>query len=457
MKQVERYETVIVGGGQAGLSVGYHLKQQGHSFVILDASERIGDSWRNRWDSLRLYSPAFRDGLPGMPFPAPRTTYPTKDEMGDYLEAYATRFELPVRERRGRRGADEGERPLRRDRRRPALRGRQRRRRHGRLQEAVHARVRGRARSEHHPAPLAATTATCRSCRTGRCSSSARATRARTSPTRRRRHTTSSSRARTPGRSPCRSRAGADGSASGCSCSSARTSSTSTRRWAGRCARTSGTAAARSSATARRTCSRQESSACSRARSASSTAGRCSTTAASSTCGTSSGAPASGPTSAGFASRSRSGEDGYPVQYRGAVASSPGLYFAGLPFLHSFASMLIAGSGKGRRAGRAPHPGRARAAARREAGRARARNRVVTEDVLVWNGRVADPSPAKPGWQCELRGYRDDRVDARFSPAGGHAALGQRRHAEGGALAGEDRLHGCLQGGCLRAAPGAAD
>ena len=65
--------------------------------MILDASERIGDSWRNRWDSLRLYSPAFRDGLPGMPFPAPRTAYPTKDEMGDYLEAYARHFELPVR------------------------------------------------------------------------------------------------------------------------------------------------------------------------------------------------------------------------------------------------------------------------------------------------------------------------------------------------------------------------
>jgi putative flavoprotein involved in K+ transport len=97
MTQVERYETVIVGGGQAGLSVGYYLKKQGRSFVILDASERIGDSWRKRWDSLRLYSPAFRDGLPGMLFPAPRSTYPTKDEMGDYLEAYATRFELPVR------------------------------------------------------------------------------------------------------------------------------------------------------------------------------------------------------------------------------------------------------------------------------------------------------------------------------------------------------------------------
>jgi len=97
MTQVERYETVIVGGGQAGLSVGYHLKKQGRSFVVLDASDRIGDSWRRRWDSLRLYSPAFRDGLPGMPFPARKTTYPTKDAMGDYLEAYAERFALPVR------------------------------------------------------------------------------------------------------------------------------------------------------------------------------------------------------------------------------------------------------------------------------------------------------------------------------------------------------------------------
>ncbi len=96
MKQL-RYDTMIVGGGQAGLSVGYHLKEHGRSFVILDAGRRVGDSWRNRWDSLRLYSPAFRDGLPGMPFPAPPTAYPTKDEMGDYLEAYAARFELPVR------------------------------------------------------------------------------------------------------------------------------------------------------------------------------------------------------------------------------------------------------------------------------------------------------------------------------------------------------------------------
>lgn len=101
MDQIERYETVIVGAGQAGLSVGYHLKKQGRSFVILDAGERIGDSWRRRWDSLRLYSPASRDSLPGMPFPIAGNAYPTKDEMGDYLEAYARQFELPVRSSAG--------------------------------------------------------------------------------------------------------------------------------------------------------------------------------------------------------------------------------------------------------------------------------------------------------------------------------------------------------------------
>jgi putative flavoprotein involved in K+ transport len=97
MQHVESYDTIVVGGGQAGLTVGYHLKRRGQSFVVLDANERVGDSWRSRWDSLRLYSPASRDGLAGMPFPGHGASYPTKDEMGDYLEAYAARFELPVR------------------------------------------------------------------------------------------------------------------------------------------------------------------------------------------------------------------------------------------------------------------------------------------------------------------------------------------------------------------------
>lgn len=90
-------ETVVVGGGQAGLAVGHSLARRGLSFVILDAHARIGDAWRTRWDSLRLFSAARYDGLPGMPFPGPSGAFPTKDEMADYLEAYAARFELPVR------------------------------------------------------------------------------------------------------------------------------------------------------------------------------------------------------------------------------------------------------------------------------------------------------------------------------------------------------------------------
>jgi len=108
-RQTERVETVVVGGGQAGLSVGYHLAKRGRLFVILDASERIGDSWRLRWDSLRLFTPAKFNGLEGMPFPASPNDFPTKNQMADYLEAYAERFKLPVRtgarvERVSRRG-----------------------------------------------------------------------------------------------------------------------------------------------------------------------------------------------------------------------------------------------------------------------------------------------------------------------------------------------------------------
>jgi putative flavoprotein involved in K+ transport len=90
-------DTVIIGAGQAGLSVGYHLTRQGRRVQILDANERIGDSWRNRWDSLRLFTPSRYDGLPGMRYAAPAWTFPTKDEMAAFLEAYAQRFDLPVR------------------------------------------------------------------------------------------------------------------------------------------------------------------------------------------------------------------------------------------------------------------------------------------------------------------------------------------------------------------------
>ncbi len=92
-----RVNTVVIGGGQAGLSVGYHLTRQGVPFVILDASARIGDAWRHRWDSLRLFTPARFSSLDGLPFPAPPDSFPTKDEMADYLEHYARHFTLPVR------------------------------------------------------------------------------------------------------------------------------------------------------------------------------------------------------------------------------------------------------------------------------------------------------------------------------------------------------------------------
>jgi putative flavoprotein involved in K+ transport len=93
----ERVETVVIGAGQAGLSVGHHLAKRDRGFVILHANARVGDNWRRHWDSLRLFSPARFDGLPGMAFPADPWSFPTKDQTGDYLEQYAERFELPVR------------------------------------------------------------------------------------------------------------------------------------------------------------------------------------------------------------------------------------------------------------------------------------------------------------------------------------------------------------------------
>ena len=89
-------ETVVIGGGQAGLSTGYHLKRLGREFVILDAAPRIGDQWRQQWDTLKLYSPAQYDGLPGLPFPAKKWSFPGKEEVANYLESYAAEFDLPI-------------------------------------------------------------------------------------------------------------------------------------------------------------------------------------------------------------------------------------------------------------------------------------------------------------------------------------------------------------------------
>lgn len=93
----EHIETVIVGAGQAGLATGYHLQRRGRPFVILDAQRRVGDGWRRQWDSLRIFTPAWADALPGKPYPAPPWSFPTKDEFADYVESYAAELGLPIR------------------------------------------------------------------------------------------------------------------------------------------------------------------------------------------------------------------------------------------------------------------------------------------------------------------------------------------------------------------------
>jgi putative flavoprotein involved in K+ transport len=89
-------DVVVVGGGQAGLAMAWHLRRRGMRFVVLEAGPELGHVWRARWDSLRLFSPAQYSSLPGMPFPAPADTYPKKESVADYLQTYARAFNLPV-------------------------------------------------------------------------------------------------------------------------------------------------------------------------------------------------------------------------------------------------------------------------------------------------------------------------------------------------------------------------
>jgi putative flavoprotein involved in K+ transport len=113
-------DVVVIGASQSGLAIGYHLAHRGVSFVILDAGSTIGQVWRSRWDSLKLFTPGQYSGLPGMAFPSPNDTYPTKDDVASYLQSYVSAFDLPVKlnakatsltEREGKylvRTADEG-------------------------------------------------------------------------------------------------------------------------------------------------------------------------------------------------------------------------------------------------------------------------------------------------------------------------------------------------------------
>lgn len=95
--RVERVEVLVIGGGQAGLAAAQRLLARDIEVVVLSADARTGDTWRNRWDSLRLFTPARYCGLPDMPFPAPGAHLADKDEVADYLERYAERFDIPIR------------------------------------------------------------------------------------------------------------------------------------------------------------------------------------------------------------------------------------------------------------------------------------------------------------------------------------------------------------------------
>lgn len=93
----QQIETLIIGGGQAGLATAYHLQRLGRECLVVDGNTRVGDNWRVHYDSLRLYTPVKYSGLPGLAFPGDPWSYPTKDEVADYLETYALHFDLPVR------------------------------------------------------------------------------------------------------------------------------------------------------------------------------------------------------------------------------------------------------------------------------------------------------------------------------------------------------------------------
>src|SRR5262245_31346767 len=91
------FDVVVIGGGQAGLAIGYFLKQQGRRFLIVEA-ESIASAWRQRWESLTLFTPRRYSSLPGHPFAGDPEGYPTRDEVVGYLEDYARRFGLPIEE-----------------------------------------------------------------------------------------------------------------------------------------------------------------------------------------------------------------------------------------------------------------------------------------------------------------------------------------------------------------------
>jgi putative flavoprotein involved in K+ transport len=92
----EPLEVAVIGGSQAGLAMGYYLAQQRRRFVIFERGDSVAPAWRERWDSLKLFTPRGYSALPGLPFPGDPDDYPTRDEVIAYLEQYAETFELPI-------------------------------------------------------------------------------------------------------------------------------------------------------------------------------------------------------------------------------------------------------------------------------------------------------------------------------------------------------------------------
>ena len=90
------FEVVVVGAGQAGLAIGYFLRDQGRRFIVIDSADAVGSAWRARWESLTLFTSRRFSSLPGMPFPGDPDGYPTRDEVIAYLEQYAETFQLPI-------------------------------------------------------------------------------------------------------------------------------------------------------------------------------------------------------------------------------------------------------------------------------------------------------------------------------------------------------------------------